>query len=105
MTATGTVEPTNQVEISSELSGIVRQVLVDYNDRVTAGQVLARLDTDKLQAEVAHCARDRWTPSGPQCSQAGATLAETQAGTTTAPGRWPRSTIPARPRSDAPRAG
>lgn len=54
VTATGTVEPTNQVEISSELSGTVREVLVDYNDEVKAGDVLARLDTDKLEAEVSH---------------------------------------------------
>jgi HlyD family secretion protein len=54
VTATGTLEPINDVEISSELSGIVRNVFVDYNDRVTAGQILAELDTDKLKAEVAH---------------------------------------------------
>ena len=46
VTATGTVQPTNKVEVSSELSGTVRRVLVDYNDHVTAGQVLAVLDTD-----------------------------------------------------------
>ena len=50
--ATGTVEPTNKVEISSELSGTVRSVEVDYNDRVKVGQVLARLDTTKLEAVV-----------------------------------------------------
>ncbi|ADZ69929.1 efflux RND transporter periplasmic adaptor subunit [Polymorphum gilvum] len=54
VTATGTVEPTNQVDISSELSGMIRKVGADYNDRVAAGQVLAELDTDKLNAEVAH---------------------------------------------------
>ena len=54
VTATGSVQPTNEVEISSELSGIIRTVAVDYNDRVEVGQVLAELDTDKLKAEVAH---------------------------------------------------
>jgi HlyD family secretion protein len=54
VTATGSVQPTNEVEISSELSGIIRTVAVDYNDRVKVGQVLAELDTDKLKAEVAH---------------------------------------------------
>ncbi len=53
VTATGTVEPTNLVEISSELSGTVREVLVDNNDRVAVGQVLARLDTEKLEATLA----------------------------------------------------
>ncbi len=52
VTATGTLEPTNQVDVGSELSGIIDTVEVDYNDRVRVGQVLARLDTDKLQAQV-----------------------------------------------------
>ena len=53
VTATGSVQPTNQVDISSELSGTIRKVLVDYNDKVKTGQVLAELDTDKLKALVA----------------------------------------------------
>jgi len=52
VTATGTLEPVNQVDVGSELSGIIDTVGVDYNDRVEVGQVLARLDTDKLQAQV-----------------------------------------------------
>lgn len=53
VTATGTVEPTNLVTISSELSGTVESVSADFNDVVSAGQELARLDTAKLQAQVA----------------------------------------------------
>lgn len=52
VTATGTVEPTNVVEVSSELSGILQNVFVDHNDQVTAGQTLATLNTDKLSAQV-----------------------------------------------------
>ncbi|WP_051184995.1 efflux RND transporter periplasmic adaptor subunit [Desulfatiglans anilini] len=52
VSATGNLEPTNQVEIGSELSGTVRTVEVDYNDRVQAGQVLAHLDTARLKAQV-----------------------------------------------------
>ncbi|HSO19774.1 MAG TPA: efflux RND transporter periplasmic adaptor subunit, partial [Desulfosarcina sp.] len=52
VTATGNLEPINQVDVGSELSGIVRTVEVDYNDPVTEGQVLARLDTSKLEALV-----------------------------------------------------
>jgi HlyD family secretion protein len=48
--ATGSVQPTNKVDVSSELSGTVRKVFVDYNSPVQAGQVLAELDTDKLVA-------------------------------------------------------
>ncbi len=53
VTATGTVQPTNQVEISSELSGTVRQVQVDFNSVVKIGTLLAELDTDKLTATAA----------------------------------------------------
>lgn len=50
VTATGSVQPTNKVDVSSELSGTVRKVFVDYNSAVKAGDVLAELDTDKLTA-------------------------------------------------------
>ncbi|TPW33058.1 efflux RND transporter periplasmic adaptor subunit [Martelella alba] len=52
VTATGSVEPTEQVDISSELSGTVRAVLADYNDTIKKGDVLLRLDTDELNADV-----------------------------------------------------
>ncbi|MBZ0215539.1 MAG: efflux RND transporter periplasmic adaptor subunit [Fimbriimonadaceae bacterium] len=54
VTATGTVEPTNLVEVSSELSGTVQAVMADDNDEVGRNQVLARLDTGKLEASVEH---------------------------------------------------
>jgi HlyD family secretion protein len=52
VTATGTLQPTNQVDVGSELSGIVRTVEVDFNDAVRVGQPLARLDTAKLEGQV-----------------------------------------------------
>lgn len=52
VTATGTLQPTNKVDIGSELSGTVARVLVDINDRVAQGQLLAELDTSKLQGQV-----------------------------------------------------
>lgn len=52
VTATGSVQPTKSVDVSSELSGTVRNVYVDYNSTVIAGQLLAQLDTDKLIATV-----------------------------------------------------
>ncbi len=54
VSATGTLQPVNQVQIGAEFSGTVRSVLVDYNDRVRTGQVLARFDTTKLQAQLEH---------------------------------------------------
>ncbi|MCB1032561.1 MAG: efflux RND transporter periplasmic adaptor subunit [Acidobacteria bacterium] len=53
VTATGTLQPVNQVEVGSEVSGIIEEVAVDFNDLVNRGQVLARLDTDLLEARVA----------------------------------------------------
>ncbi len=52
VTATGSVEPTVQVDVSSEQSGTVREVLVAENTQVKKGEVLARLDTAKLTAEL-----------------------------------------------------
>jgi HlyD family secretion protein len=52
VSATGSITPKDRVEVSSELSGIVKAVYVDYNDKVKAGQKLALLDTSKLQATV-----------------------------------------------------
>jgi HlyD family secretion protein len=51
VSATGSLKPTNQVEVGSELSGIVRTVEVEVDARVKVGQVLARLDTTKLEAQ------------------------------------------------------
>jgi len=52
VTATGVLHPVTQVDVGSEVSGVIRTVEVDFNDRVVRGQVLARLDTDQLQARV-----------------------------------------------------
>jgi len=50
--ATGKVEPLAKVEVKSKASGIVKQVFVDYGDRVKQGQVLVELDKEELQARV-----------------------------------------------------
>ncbi|WP_421361013.1 efflux RND transporter periplasmic adaptor subunit [Agrobacterium rosae] len=52
VTSTGSVQPTDQVDISSELSGTVRKVNVTYNSPVKSGDILAELDTNKLEADV-----------------------------------------------------
>lgn len=52
VTATGNLEPRNQVDIGSELSGTMRTVNVDVNDEVKAGEELAVLDTTRLKAQV-----------------------------------------------------
>lgn len=52
VSATGTLNPTNSVEIGVEVSGTIKEIYVDFNDEVEVGQLLAILDTRKLQSEV-----------------------------------------------------
>lgn len=52
VTATGTVEPVTQVEVGTQVSGIISKLYVDYNDVVKAGQVIAEMDKVNLQAEL-----------------------------------------------------
>lgn len=51
ITATGNLEPTNQITIGSEISGLIKEVFVDSNDRVEKDQPLARIDTTKLNQQ------------------------------------------------------
>jgi len=51
--ATGHVEAVTTVQIGAEVSGKIASVLVDYNDRVKAGTVLARIDRTALEAQLA----------------------------------------------------
>ncbi len=52
VSATGTIEPVVQVDVGSELSGIIYSINADYNDHVGKGQVLAALDSAKQGAQV-----------------------------------------------------
>jgi HlyD family secretion protein len=49
VTATGTINPTTTVIVGSQLSGQLVEILADYNDRVAAGQILARLNSDQIK--------------------------------------------------------
>ena len=51
VTATGTVEPITQVEIGTQVSGMISKIYVDYNSVVKAGQLLAEMDMTTLLAE------------------------------------------------------
>ncbi|NIJ36215.1 HlyD family secretion protein [Sphingopyxis panaciterrae] len=52
VSATGNIKPINQVDVGSEQSGLITNVYVDVNDRVTKGQLLATLDPARLQDSV-----------------------------------------------------
>jgi HlyD family secretion protein len=53
VSATGTVNPQNTVDVGTQVSGTISEVDVDYNSKVHKGQVLARLDPTALQAALA----------------------------------------------------
>lgn len=49
VTATGTINPITTVIVGSQLSGQLVEILADFNDKVTAGQILARLNSDQIR--------------------------------------------------------
>ena len=52
ISATGNLSALSTVDVGSEVSGKVTEVLVDFNDRVEKGQVIARIDPDTFQAQI-----------------------------------------------------
>lgn len=52
VSASGNIKPTNSVEIGIEVSGTIKEIFVDFNDEVEVGQILAKIDTKKLEAQV-----------------------------------------------------
>ena len=59
ISATGTLEPVDQVEVGTQVSGDIAKIYVDFNSKVKKGQVIAELDKSKLkatltQAEIAY---------------------------------------------------
>jgi len=78
VSATGQLQPTNEVEVGSEISGLVETVYVDENDHVKRGQVLGKLDTAKLNDQVSK-SRAAVRAAEAQVAQMKATVAETAA--------------------------
>ena len=78
VSANGTLQPTRSVTIGSELSGTVRRVLVDVNDKVKKGQVLVELDTAKLSSQVLR-SRASLAAAHARQAQTAATVKEVQA--------------------------
>lgn len=52
VTATGTIEPVTEVEVGTQVSGIISHIYVDYNTEVKRGQVIAELDRTNLLSEL-----------------------------------------------------
>lgn len=52
VTATGTINPVKVVNVGTQVSGIVKEINVDFNVQVKEGQLLARLDPSVTQAQL-----------------------------------------------------
>jgi HlyD family secretion protein len=76
VSATGTLQPLTQVDVSSELSGVVRSVSVEENQEVKKGDVLAVLDKARIQAQI-EGAKASVQAAQAQVEQAATTLADT----------------------------
>ncbi|MCF0215031.1 MAG: efflux RND transporter periplasmic adaptor subunit [Fibrobacteraceae bacterium] len=50
ISATGSLEPVDQVEVGTQVSGDISKIYVDFNSKVTKGQIIAELDKSKLKA-------------------------------------------------------
>lgn len=53
VTATGTIEPVTEVEVGTQVSGIIDKLYADYNSVVVKGQLIAEMDKITLQSEMA----------------------------------------------------
>ncbi len=78
VSATGKLAPTNQVTVGSQLSGLVTRVVVDVNDRVTAGQALALIDPEQIDDQI-RAGEAQLAANQASVNQARATVSETQA--------------------------
>lgn len=52
ITATGNIEPVTEVEVGTQVSGIIDKIYVDYNSVVKEGQLIAEMDKVPLQNEL-----------------------------------------------------
>lgn len=52
VTATGTIQPIKQVEVGTQVSGVVQKIYVDFNSKVKKGQLIAELDKTNLRASL-----------------------------------------------------
>ncbi len=52
VSSTGTVEAMNTVEIGTQISGTIEKIYADYNDKVSAGQILAEMDLKLLNTNL-----------------------------------------------------
>ena len=62
ITATGTIEPVTEVEVGTQVSGIIDKIYVDYNSVVKKGELIAEMDKVTLQSELQSALYPLFTP-------------------------------------------
>jgi HlyD family secretion protein len=83
VTASGTVNPQNDISVGTQVSGTIASIAVDYNSKVRKGQVLARLDPRTFEAQVDQ-ARAALAQAQAQYAEAGANAYGAASGTAVA---------------------
>ncbi len=69
ISATGKVQAVTMVQVGTQVSGVVSELRADFNDRVKAGQIIARLDPSQIEAQVK---QSRASLAGAEANVAGA---------------------------------
>ncbi|HEY5340990.1 MAG TPA: efflux RND transporter periplasmic adaptor subunit [Candidatus Aquilonibacter sp.] len=83
VTASGTVNPQNSISVGTQVSGTISQLDVDYNSKVTKGEVLARIDPSTIQAQLS-AVQANLAQAQAQAAEAGANASGAGAGVTVA---------------------
>lgn len=90
VTASGTVNPQNSISVGTQVSGTISQLDVDYNSKVTKGEVLARIDPSTIQAQVDQ-AQANLAQAQAQAVEAGANTSAQAAGANAAQTAIPKA--------------
>lgn len=90
VTASGTVNPQNSISVGTQVSGTISQLNVDYNSKVTKGEVLARIDPSTIQAQLEQ-AQANLAQSQAQATEAGANTTAQAAGANAAQTAIPKA--------------
>ena len=79
VTASGTVNPQNNISVGTQVSGTISQLYVDFNSKVHKGQVLARIDPSTVQAQLSQ-AQANLAQAEAQAAAAGANASGASSG-------------------------
>ena len=90
VTASGTVNPQNSISVGTQVSGTISQLDVDYNSKVTKGEVLARIDPSTIQDQLDQ-AQANLAQAQAQASEAGANTTAEAAGAAAAQTAIPKA--------------